>query len=177
MLWFFSVFGCMKQSQPCSPNLYAPPETFQVAWISPVGKAVWNTETIEVVPMKDLRLWVHENEATPSEVLSYLGMRSAKAKEVEAVHYKITVFDVHRDTLCRPIKGAEPGSIQSNVAICLEKDQNLKSWTHRHGFTGCGYATNSKTNKRSLDVYRIRWMDASTMGFCVFPLARFLDGA
>ena len=177
MLWIFFLFGCLKQPLPCSPTLYAPPETFQVAWISPVGKSVWSNETIEVVPMKDLRLWVHENKANSSDVLAYLGMRSAKAKDIEAVNYKITVFDVHRDTLCRPIKGAEPGKVQSNVAICLEKDQRAKSWTHRHGYTGCGYAINSKTQKRSLDIYRIRWMDASTMGFCVFPMARFLDGA
>lgn len=177
MWWFLSFVGCLKQTQPCSPNLYAPPETFQVAWISPVGQTVWSNETIEVVPMKDLRLWVHENKANSSDLLAYLGMLSAKGKKVEAANYKITVFDVHRDTLCRPIRDAEPGTIQSNVAICLEKDQRAKSWAHRHGYTGCGYAINSKTNKRSLDVYRVRWMDASTMGFCVFPLARFLDGA
>ena len=177
MLWIFAFFGCLKQHKPCVSTLYAPPETFQVAWISPVGKSVWSNETIEVVPMKDLRLWVHENKATPSDVLAYLGMRSAKAKEAQAIDYKITIFDVHRDTLCRPIKGAEPGSTQSNIAVCLEKEQKPKSWAHRHGFTGCGYAVSSKTNQRSLDVYRVRWMDASTMGFCVFPLGRFLDGA
>lgn len=178
LLYFLSIFGCLKKPKPCSPNLYAPPETFQVAWVSPIGTVAWNNESIEVVPMKDLRLWVHENKANTASLLQHLGMRSGKAKgSLEAVDYKITVFDVYRNTLCRPISDASPGTIQSNVAICLEKEHRPKSWMYRHGFTGCGYAINSKTQKRSLDVYRVRWMDASSMGFCVFPLARFLDGA
>jgi hypothetical protein len=177
-IFVFGLFGCLKKPQPCAPDLYAPPETFQVAWISPVGKVAWINESIEVVPMKDLRLWVHENKATTSDLLQHLGMRSKNNnKQTDPVDYKITVFDVQRNTLCRPIKGKEAGSIHENVTICLEQENKPKSWGHRHGFSGCGYAVNSKTNKRSLDVFRVRWLDASAMGFCVFPMARFLDGA
>ena len=174
----FLFFACMPKKEPCSPTLYAPPETFQVAWISPVGKVAWSNESIEVVPMKDLRLWVHENKATTADLLAHLGMISQNNKsDFPAIDYKITIFDVRRDTICRPLTEREGGVLEANVPICLENEQKPKSWTHRHGFTGCGYATNTKTGKRSLDVYRIRWLDASSMGFCVFPMARFLEGA
>ena len=178
ILLLSSLFGCIKKPAICSPNLYAPPETFQVAWISRLEKTAWPQETIEVVPMKDLRLWVHQNNADTKKVLEHLGMRGKNDRSIpNPIDYKITIFDVERTRICRPIDKETTSSLVSNVQICEEKENKAKSWTHRHGFTGCGYTINTATQKRSLDVYRVQWIDASALGFCVFPMARFLDGA
>ena len=128
--------------------------------------------------MQDLRLWVHKNNADTKKLLEHLGMRSKNDRSIpNPADYKITIFDVQRERICRPMTTGTEGDLVSNVAICGEKQNKAKSWTHRHGFTGCGYAINSSTRKRSLDVFRVQWIDASALGFCVFPMARFLDGA
>ena len=178
LLFFLGVLGCTPKKIPCSSNLYAPPQTFQVAWISKVGDTVGAHESIEVVPMKDLRLWVHNNQASTLMVLQELGMISPKETDtIDPLNYKITIFDVDRKMLCRPIRDAKEGVLRANVQICFQEEITPISWEHRHGFTGCGYAIHSQTQKRSFDVFRVQWLDASSMGFCVFPMKRFLDGA
>ena len=48
---------------------------------------------------------------------------------------------------------------------------------HRYGYSGCGYTLDTGASSRGLDVYRVPWTSASSYGFCVMPLERFLGGA
>ncbi|MEC7987426.1 MAG: hypothetical protein VX278_19815 [Myxococcota bacterium] len=172
-------FVGLKGANACDASFSATPESFQVAWVSPLNQTVWlPNDRIEVVPLFELRQWVHDSKADAKGLLHHLGMLSRKSKKkIKASDYKITIFDIRRENLCRPIENEEPGRLFSDIPVCLEKENKSKSWGHRHGYTGCGYAIDTKTSTRSVDVYRIRWADASSQGFCVFPMQRFLDGA
>ena len=77
------------------------------------------------------------------------------------------------DSLCRSIALSEDAtsSTLNGLAVCTERAKPAKFYS-RYGYTGCGYAIDTKTSLRSLEVYRIRWADASAQGFCVFPLQR-----
>ena len=89
---------------------------------------------------------------------------------------KVTIFDVKREWLCRPIEEMEPGTVKAGVTVCEAKQQR-GLWGYKKGYTGCGYIEDTQTSSRSLDVVRLRWADASSWGFCVLPLERFLEGA
>jgi hypothetical protein len=109
-------------------------------------------------------------------MLQALGMKGRRARIARAEDYKITVFDVDAGWLCRPIEGGSPGEEHAGISICEESQQQpLRS--HRPGFSGCGYSLDTGASMRGLDVYRIRWADASAWGFCVLPLERFINGA
>ncbi|MGB0638714.1 MAG: hypothetical protein ACPGTU_05245, partial [Myxococcota bacterium] len=66
--------------------------------------------------------------------------------------------------------------LRSGAITCEEKQQK-PLMGHKKGWTGCGYIEDTQTKDRSLDVFRVKWSDASSSGFCVMPLDRFLDGA
>ena len=162
------------QSHACEA-LSEPPKAFQVAWISPVKERVGSKEMIEVVSFRDLRKWVKDKDATAKDLLHHLGMlKKGYKKEIDPRDYKITIFDIEQKSLCRPMKGKAGDKIK-NVPICIENQQTAISRRHKHGFTSCGYAFDTKTFSRSIDVYRIMWMDAVVQGFCVLPLKRFLS--
>jgi hypothetical protein len=91
--------------------------------------------------------------------------------------YKITIFDVQSDWLCRPLSDAEPGADIAGVAACMERTDRYTDRDHRDGFTGCGYTLDTAASTRGIDVFRVPWVDASAWGFCVMPLERFLQGA
>ncbi len=153
------------------------PETLQVAWISPVSKSVGMDSWIETVRVADLRAWVREHGTDQVRLLKGMGMVRKKGGKYAAKRaYKITVFDVKREWMCRPIEGSDPGTVDRDVTVCEEK-QHKGLWGHRRGYTGCGYIEDTLSQSRSLDVLRIRWGEASRWGFCVLPLERFLEGA
>ena len=66
--------------------------------------------------------------------------------------------------------------MRAGVTVCEEKQQK-PLWGYKKGWTGCGYAEDTQSKQRSLDVVRMRWADASSWGFCVLPLDRFIEGA
>ena len=114
-------------------------------------------------------------------LLQYVGMKRTKAKKKISPHkYKIVVMTVHRTSVCRPMvnekDGIFVGSQIENVVVCKEgrKHKPMK-FAYRHGDTGCGYLIDSKEEKRSLDVYRIHWLDAASQGFLVVPMEHFLQ--
>ena len=106
-----------------------------------------------------------------------MGMLSKRSRrEIDPNDYKITIFDVEKDRMCRPVNDQEEGSILQGLGVCEAKKSRPDTHYSRYGYTGCGYAYNTQKEKRGFDVYRIDWSDASTWGFCVLPLDRFLAG-
>ena len=170
-----TVIG-MAYGQNCAEPS-AVPESLQVAWISPAGKGVRMNGWIEAVRVSELRAWLRDNEKDKVRMLKALGMAGPRAgRWVAKRPYKVTIFDVKREWLCRPLAETEPGAIRAGVTVCEEKQQK-PLWGHKKGWTGCGYAEDTQSKQRSLDVVRMRWADASSWGFCVLPLDRFLEGA
>lgn len=148
-------------------------EATQVAWISPVRARVRARGWMEVIELGDLELWAKEHGKEPARFLQAAGVIGKKARRARSVPWKVTIFDVGRDATCRPIQGALPGTAVASVAVC--EDQKPARGA-RPGFTGCGYAQDTGSGSRGLDVLRLRWEDAAREGFCVMPLDRFLEG-
>ncbi len=171
---FFAVQP-QAAAQSCG-SVAAVPETTQVAWISPRGKRAPNRGVIEVVRVQDLRSWVRDNGANEGRLIQGLGMAPRRGGLAVKKSYKVTIFDVQSGWLCRPIEGGTPGEDRSGVAICESSDAGAVGG-HRPGYSGCGYTLDTSSSTRGIDVYRIRWSDASAWGFCVMPLDRFISGA
>jgi len=153
------------------------PETFLVAWISPMGEHTSRRETMEVVRVADLRRWIREEGADQGRLLQALGLVKKADSARAAMRHKISFFDVHRDWLCRPIVGELPGTDVLGITTCGEPDQKPKQWLRPKGFSGCGYTVDRATGGQGFDVMRIPWESAQSRGFCMMPLGRFLDGA
>lgn len=165
-------------TEPECGQLATLPEVTQVAWISPITEQAWPNEYIEVVRFVDFRTWAREGTPEAKEVLHAVGMISGKSsRAVEANDYKITIFDIKSEWLCRPIVSPEEGELVEGVPICHTKEQRMATFSRRFGFTGCGTIENTSTNSSSFNVYRIPWSQAVTWGFTTMPLDRFLDGA
>lgn len=152
------------------------PEATQVAWISPAGRRVAGWRTVEVVRVSDLRAWIRDNSADQARLVQGLGMAPRRGGRKTRRTYKVTIFDVRADWMCRPVTGATPGSDVGGVAACDGKDAK-PIYGHRAGFTGCGYTLDTAASTRGVDTFRVRWRDASSWGFCVMPLDRFISGA
>ncbi len=164
-----------RSSRACEP-LSEPPERLQVAWISPLRATVGGGAWMEVVRVSDLRSWVRTHGADTTRLLEGLGMVPRGGNRRAEGPWKITIFDVERDWLCRPVEDAEPGEDRYGVAACEAGEQRpLRG--HKKGWTGCGYTLDVADATRGLDVYRVQWEVASAWGFCVMPLERFLGGA
>jgi len=170
-----TVMG-MAYGQSCAET-NSLPESLQVAWISPAGKGVRMNGWVEAVRVSDLRAWLRDNGKDKVRMLKALGMVGARGGRWAGKRpYKVTIFDVKREWLCRPLEETEPGAIRNGVTVCEEKQQK-PLWGHKKGWTGCGYVEDTQSKERSMDVLRLRWGDASSWGFCVLPLERFIEGA
>lgn len=176
LLSFYSIWSIALATE-CDA-VQTLPEAIQVAWVSPVGATVRTNQHIEVVHLQSLQGWLNETQSNATEVLQQLGMVSEKAKDVNPMKYKVTIFDVESASLCRPIQVYEGDSLEvSGLSVCSANTTRPSQLYTRYGFTGCGYTQNTSTQERGFDVYRVTWKEASKWGFCVFPLERFLLGA
>ena len=166
----------IASAQTCA-DVKSLPESLQVAWISPASKSVGMNGWVEAVRVADLRAWIRSHGKDKVRLLKGLGMVRAKGGKWAAKKpYKVTIFDVKKEWLCRPLEDTAPGTINNGVTVCEERQQK-GLWGHKKGYTGCGYIEDTLSQERSLDIVRIRWADASSWGFCVLPLERFIDGA
>ena len=145
------------------------PETLQVAWVSPVGMTVGAGAPLQVVRVADLRRFAEGKESLA--VLQALGLAGRKDQRA----WKVTVFDVKREWLCRPAEW-EPGTDLSGVAACESGWQAPGRGTKARSYSGCGYLLDTQSEARTLDVYRVDWETAVSWGFCVLPWERFLGG-
>jgi hypothetical protein len=174
----FAAFVAMTpdaSAQACKEPGAVPTST-QVAWISRRSRRVPSGKVIEVVRVSDLRTWLRENAADETRLIQGLGMAPRKGGFAARYAYKVTIFDVQADWLCRPIPDGEDGSDSLGVAVCGDSDAKPLGH-HKPGYTGCGYSLDTAASNRGLDVFRIRWSEASAWGFCVMPLDRFITGA
>lgn len=151
------------------------PQAVQVAWVSPVRRRVGVRGYIEVVRVSDIRAFAAQNNRDPVRLLQGLGLVGPKGHRglrPRARQYKVTFFDIDSSWLCRSVVGQEPTAVVGGLVVCPKSQQSGGRY-----YTGCGYSRDSKTEKRGLDVFRIRWRDAVRKGFCVMPLDRFIEGA
>ena len=97
------------------------PSSLQVAWISPLSRTARSGTALEVVRVQDLRSWIRSNSSDMDRVLQALGMidRGASA----STEYKITIFDVQGESLCRPISAADPGEDVSGVGSTIRFEE------------------------------------------------------
>ena len=144
----------------------------QVAWISPIRQRVGSDRYMEAVPLSDLRAWVKKNGNDQTRLLQALGLVGRYPLWRDDMAWKVTIFDVRADWLCRPIRGGTPGETIQGVVVCHER---LQRGGRR--FTGCGYTLDTLTGNKGFDHYRVPWRDAATWGFCVMPLERLLEGS
>jgi len=173
MTWL--LWTLITAAHACEP-LADTPERFQVAWISPIARRLAAHGWMEVVRVTELRSWIRAHGSDPVRLLQGLGMVGRKPGARARKPYKVTVFDVRRDWLCRPVSDREPGTDLSGVVVCDDPQQGGVA-RHRKGYTGCGYTLDTADSNRGLDVYRVQWDTASAWGFCVMPLDRFIGGA
>lgn len=152
------------------------PESFQVAWISRASKRVGGKTDLEVVRVSDLRAWIRDEGTDVGRLLQGLGMAPRNPGRRVDQDWKITLFDVRSEWMCRPLEGSAGGEDASGILSCDERGAKPIR-AHRYGYSGCGYTLDTGASSRGLDVYRVPWTSASSYGFCVMPLERFLGGA
>lgn len=156
--------------------LSAVPESVQVAWVAPLGQRVGASRSLEVVRVSDLRDAARE-AGQPGRLLQMLGMMGRKVRAGRLDRgWQVVVFDVEAGWLCRPLEELPAGQDQGGVPVCGDADSQALGG-HRQGFTGCGYSLDTGASTRGLDVFRLDWETASTWGFCLMPLDRFMAGA
>jgi hypothetical protein len=134
---------------PATCDALAPvPDTVQVAWVSKLGKRAGSRTVLQVVRVADLRKRVEVEQRDPQGVLQALGLVGRKAT----------------------------GDV-SGVRACEEKWQRPASGVRDESYSGCGYAKDTQTGERTLDVFHVDWEHAASWGFCVMPFERFVNGA
>lgn len=157
---------------PRTCDALAPvPETVQVAWVSKLGKRAGSSTLLEVVRVADLRKRVELEKRDPKGVLQALGLAGKRARG----KWKVVVFDVKAEQLCRPVEGKD--GLVEGVRACASDWQRRASGVRKESWGGCGYALDSQTGERTLDVFHVDWEHAATWGFCVLPFERFVNGA
>lgn len=143
-------------------------DTVAMAWVSPSGASVGAGAHLPVVPTTDLLCWVHENGADEARVLQALGLRQKPTAPKRP--YKVTIFDLPRDLLCRPVDFAEPGTEVSGLAACKKGSKGMLP-----RYEGCGYTQDAGTGNRAVDLFSVQWKNAASDGFAVIPLSRWLN--
>jgi hypothetical protein len=165
------MLASLAIAAPCEP-LEPVPDAFQVAWVSPVARTVGNGTPLEVVRVSELRKLVERRGRASLKLLQGLGLAGRRDRRT----WKVTVFDVQRPWLCRPMEGEE-GEDAAGVAVCPQEWDHAPAGTRGRSHSGCGYQLDTMTGERTLDTFRILWRDAVSRGFCVLPWDRFLAGA
>lgn len=144
-------------------------EALSVAWVSPLRRSVGGRRWLTLVPTAELRRWGRdEGRGSVARMLQHLGMRK-RSKEPRR-RYKVVVFDVRSETLCRPVTDREGGIETGGLASCVESATRL-----REAHDGCGRVEDLAGGDATA-VFRARWDDVVRNGFCVLPAERFLQG-
>lgn len=145
-------------------------ERLSVAWVSPAGRQVWHHTSLEVVPTTELQAWLKEHGPTVPRMLQGLGLRRSHKQPVR--RWKVTIFEVDADTLCRPLAGYEAGEIVAGHPVCKREDRGV-----RGDLEGCGVTLDAHAQQAAMSMFTIKWRDAAAAGFCVLPADRFVRGS
>jgi hypothetical protein len=150
-------------------ELSTPPERLAVAWtgrwrVAPRGY-------LYVVPTSELAGWVAQQQpAWTGRTLQRLGLR--KRNTDPSAKYKVLIYDVEREALCRPVAEADPDEAIAGVLPCGKR---LSKPTR--GRTGCGMTVDRRRGEPGFTVYAIRHRDAARHGHCAVPLDRYVRQA
>ena len=145
-----------------------PDPALSVAWVSPLRKQVGNNGWLTLVPTAEVLQWSKaEARGSVGRMLQHLGMRK-RAREPRRA-YKVVVFDVRSDVLCRPLLDREAGEDAEGVPACEASGARVGAVDD-----GCGRVFDTVA-PQSTAVYRARWRDVVANGFCVLPADRFLQ--
>lgn len=155
----------------CAPAqldaLPSPPDRLAVAW---VGR--WKqrpTGWIRVVPARDLASWVAEQRpAWTGRTLQRLGLRKRNVDPKR--RFKVVIFDVSREDLCRPVVEVEAEMPIQGVPPCPSRLARPDKVT-----TGCGHTLDHRTGGPGFTQYAIRSRTAHAKGSCTVPLERYLE--
>jgi len=140
-----------------------------VAWVSPLGKKVGKNGWLTLTPTQDLRSWARaEAGGSVARLLQRVGLRK-RSKEPKR-SYKVVVFDVRAEQLCRPLGDREGGEEAFGMVSCPERATRFKERSD-----DCGTLEDRATGGAGPVVYRARWRDVVRNGFCVLPAERFLE--
>lgn len=167
MSWWLASLSLAAADAPAAQcvALPAPGATTQVAWISPVRRSARNNQEIEVVLAEDLSAWAYANKADQTRVLQAMGYAGKRGGWRARRYYKVTLFEVPSEELCRPRADVEEGEVVDGVRSCGEAPMGQS----------CGLSQDKLTGQGGLPVYRIPWRDAARWGFCVVPLELYLQ--
>ena len=170
VLWLKMAFAC--------EDLASVPDALQVAWVSPVRAQVRYKQQVNVVRYSELQKYVANEKPTTTELLQHLGIKRGRIRrDIDPQRYKLVIFDVTAQSMCRPIltDANDDRAVGTVGGLTVCKQTRRTGFVHRSGDSGCGYLIDTKTDERTFDLYRVSWADASAQGFCVLPLARFLN--
>jgi len=179
LLWILAALSVPAAAQEAAEDVpvyrdCATPEPLtdgrlSVVWISPLGRKAMPGARLTVVPARALRAWMVEHDADVPRLLAGLGLR----KPLRRVRrpWKAVVFEVDAAQLCRPTEGDAPATLIAGAPVCPHAARGVAGQDD-----ACGKAIDLVLSKPSLDVFHVRWRDASTRGFCVLPLDRFVRG-
>ncbi|MCP4805885.1 MAG: hypothetical protein GY913_03590 [Proteobacteria bacterium] len=160
ILW---IGAALAAPEACDVSDLSPPDAHvQAAWISPVRRRIRPNQPVEVVLVDDLRGFIDDDKADQTRVLQALGFVGRRAGWRANRLYKVTVFEVAGEELCRPIQGLEPGAVITGARVC-ERSRS------------CGTSTDTLTGEPGLAVYEVPWRDAARWGFCVAPLELYVN--
>jgi len=170
-----SLVSPSAHAQDACEALVAVPGAYQVAWISPTRKRAGSRSQLQVVRVGDLRAWINQNGADQTRLLQGMGYVGPAGGRKAKKEWKVTIFDIQSEQLCRPVADAEPGADLLGAPVCsTDITRGLDRWESE-----CGYTLDraEEDETRGLDIFRISWEQAASQGFCVMPLERFIDGA
>lgn len=146
--------------------LPVPAETLSVAWVSRLRRQAGARAWLSVVPTTELRAGIGGDKRL-ARMLQRLGLR--RSDRDPRRRYKVVVFDVPRDMLCRPIADADFGEVIDGVGVCDDGRPDP-----RRGTAGCGTTEDLGSDAPGLPLYRAQWSELARNGFCVLPAERFL---
>ncbi len=143
--------------------------TTSVAWVSPVSRRVMAHKWLPLVATRDLRALAQEGDTDIARLLQALGLRKSHRPPRRA--WKVTIFEVPIDSLCRPLAVGEPGEVADGLFVCKRGDKGIPG-----AYEGLGRTTDLRTQQEGLEIFSLQWRDAAASGFCVLPAERFLVG-
>ena len=151
----------------CTTPLTEPPAGMSVAWVSPLGARAAARGYLTVVPTAELTRWVAAERPSLGRLLQHLGEQ--KRADNPRRLYKVIVFEVATDDVCRPLDGYSDPRTVAGVVTCSPARSRVNG-----RYEGCGLLTDRADPTQHTTVYRVRWGDAAREGFCVLPAERFL---
>jgi hypothetical protein len=148
-------------------KLPTPPDRLAVVWIQRWKKPPRGA--LRVVAAADFAGWVAaQHPAWTGRTLQRLGERRRSTDPKR--RWKVVVFEVARDALCRPVDGVD-GQV-AGIDACPA------AWSAAGPEQdGCGSTWDRKTGEPGFVAYYIKARAAGASGMCQIPLVRYLDEA